>query len=163
MRWTNVQNFDEGGGHVMTTETNKAIVRRFFEDAWNQNKISDLEGYIAADNRHHFGTTIGTHGPNELRAMIKNWRGGLPDFQYHIEDMIAEDDRVVTRVRFTGTHMGTFEVASRTLVPSNLKLDEAEILITRIAGGKIVESWATWDRLSVLEQLGAIAKPTQVS
>jgi predicted ester cyclase len=85
--------------------------------------------------------------------MIKNWLGGLPDFQYHIEDMIAEGDRVVTCVRFTGTHTGTFEVASRTLAPSNQKLNEAEILIMRVADGKIVESWATWNRLSVLEQL----------
>ena len=64
------------------------------------------------------------------------------------------------RDSFTGTQTGTFEVASRTLPPSNEKLDEAEILIMRIANGKIVESWATWDRLSVLEQLGGITKPS---
>jgi predicted ester cyclase len=47
-------------------------------------------------------------------------------------------------------------VASRTLPPSNKRVDEAEIIITRVADGKIVESWSTWDRLSVLGQLGAI-------
>ena len=138
---------------AISIETNKAIVRRFFEEAWNQNKVADLNEYLSANNLHHFGTRTGRRGPNELRKMIKNWLGGLPDFQYHIEDMIAEGDRVVTRVRFTGTHTGTFEVASRTLAPSNRKLNEAEILIMRVADGKIVESWATWNRLSVLEQL----------
>jgi predicted ester cyclase len=47
-------------------------------------------------------------------------------------------------------------VASRTLPLSNKRVDEAEIIITRVADGKIVESWSTWDRLSVLGQLGAI-------
>jgi hypothetical protein len=41
----------------------------------------------------------------------------------------------------------------------NKTFEEAEILIMRLANGKIVESWATWDRLSLLEQLGVIAKP----
>jgi predicted ester cyclase len=49
-----------------------------------------------------------------------------------------------------------FEIMGRTLPPSNAKIDEAEILIFRIANGKIVESWATWDRHSVLQQLGAL-------
>jgi predicted ester cyclase len=88
---------------AISIETNKAIVRRFFEEAWNQNKVADLNEYLSANNLHHFGTRTGRRGPNELRKMIKNWLGGLPDFQYHIEDMIAEGDRVVTRVRFTGT------------------------------------------------------------
>ena len=89
--------------------------------------------------------------------MIKNWRGGLPDYHCLIEDLIAENDLVVTRLKFSGTHTGTFQVASRTLPPSNMRLDEAEIVIMRLQDGKIVESWATWDRLSVLEKLGAIA------
>jgi predicted ester cyclase len=71
--------------------------------------------------------------------------------------MIAEEDRVVTLLRFTGTHTGTpFEVASHTVQPSGRRIDEAEILIMRVANGKVVESWATWDRLSLLQQLGAI-------
>ena len=151
-------NLRQGGGYVTTTEANKAIVRRFFEDAWNQNKVTDLDEYIATDRVHHCGARIAQEGPNELRAVIKNWRGAMPDYRCYIEDMIAEGDRVVTRLRFTGTRTGTFEVASRTLAPSNRSIDEAEILIMRVVGGKIVESWATWDRLSVLEQLDALAK-----
>ena len=143
---------------MTTTEANKAIVRRFFEDAWNQNKVTDLDEYIATDRVHHFGARIAKEGPNELRAVIKNWRGAMPDYRCYIEDMIAEGDRVVTLLRFTGTQTGTFEVASRTLAPSNRSIDEAEILIMRVVGGKIVESWATWDRLSVLERLDALAK-----
>jgi len=145
----------------MTTEANKAIVRRFFEDAWNRSQVSDLEQYIAADRIHHYGARVTREGVDVLRTVIRNWRGAMPDYRCYIEDMIAEGDRVATLLRFTGTQTGPFEVASRKLPPSNAKIDEAEIFIMRLADGKIVESWATWDRLSVLEQLGAIAKPTQ--
>ena len=140
----------------MTVEKNKAIARRFFEDAWNQNKTDELNEYISTDRIHHYGARAAKEGPDELRAAIKNWRGAMPDYQCYIDDMIAEGDRVVTLLRFTGTQTGTFEVAGRTLPPSNANLNESEILIFRIANGKIVESWATWDRLSVLRQLGAI-------
>ena len=140
----------------MTIEENKAIAGRFFEDAWNQNKTDDLAEYIWTDRIHHFGARVAREGPDELRAAIKNWRGAMPDYRCYIGDMIAEGDRVATLLRFTGTQTGTFEVAGRTLAPSNAKLDEAEILIFRMANGKIVESWATWDRLSVLQQLRAI-------
>jgi predicted ester cyclase len=118
----------------MSLEENKAAVRRLFEKAWNENKTSDLEEYISADRVHQFGAKIGKHGPEEFRVMIKNWRGAMPDYRCYIEDMIAEGDRVVTLLRFTGTQTGTFEVASRTLPPGNAKLDEAEILIMRQLG-----------------------------
>jgi predicted ester cyclase len=115
-----------------------------------------LEEYISADRVHHYGARVAREGPNDLRAGIKNWRSAMPDYKCYIEDLIAEGDRVVTLLRFTGTQTGTFEIVGKTLPPSNAKVDEAEILIFRIAEGKIVESWATWDRLSVLRQLGAI-------
>src|SRR6202035_438951 len=60
---------------------------------------------------------------------------------------------------YTRSHTGTFTVAGRTLTPSNRTIDETETIMSRVANGKIVESWATWDRLSLLERLGAIAKP----
>ena len=140
----------------MSIEENKAIARRFFEDAWNKNKTDDLEEYISVDRIHHFGARVAREAPDNFRAMIKNWRGAMPDYKCYIEDLIAEGDRVVILLRFTGTQTGTFEIMGRSLPPSNAKIDEAEILIFRIANGKIVESWATWDRHSVLQQLGAL-------
>jgi len=94
-------------------------------------------------------------GPNEARAIIENWRRGFADFQYHLEDMIAEGDRVVSRVRFTGTHTGNFEIEGRNLSATNSKIEGPEIFIMRVAAGKIVEIWTAWGRLGVLRQLGA--------
>jgi predicted ester cyclase len=140
---------------AMSIEDNKRVVRRFFEEVWNRNDVSKLDEILSSENKHYFGANQGRVGPNEARAIIENWRRGFPDFQYHVEDTIAEGDRVVSRVRFTGTHAGNFEVEGRTLSPTNSKIEGAEIFIMRVAAGKIVESWTIWDRLGVLRQLGA--------
>ncbi len=141
----------------MPIEDDKRVVRRFFEEVWNRNDVSTLDEILSSENKYSFGANLGRVGPNEVRAIIENWRRGFPDFQYHVEDMIAEGDRVVSRVRFTGTHAGNFEIDGRTLSPTNSKIEGAEIFIMRIMSGKIVESWTAWDRLGVLRQLGAEA------
>ena len=82
-----------------------------------------------------------------------------PSYQCQIHEMIAEGNTVAVRITFWGTHTGRFDVASRTLPPTGKKIFDAEILFFHLTDGKITEIWATWDRLSVLEQLGAIPKP----
>ena len=138
----------------MSESDGKAIVRRFFDEAWNQNRVAELEEYISADNIHHGPSEDGPRGPEQIRRVIQRWRTAFPDFQYHIEALVAEDYLVVARVTMIGTHTGVLSFASRTLPPTGKSLRAAEIFIFRIAGGKVVEFWATWDRLSVLTQLG---------
>lgn len=141
----------------MTRDANKAVVRRLMADAWGANKVSELDEYVSADNKHHGGggATI-PFGPDQMRGMIANFRAGMPDFGCQIEQVIGEGDLVVLHARFTGTQTGTFAFAGRSLPPSGRKMDIPETFIARIADGKIVETWATWDRLTLLEQLGAL-------
>ena len=145
----------------MSTEENKAIVRRYFEEAWNQNKGTEVDEYIATKWIHHSGTVTWSHGPEPDGEVRKTWRSGFPDFHYQLEELIAERDLVAVRVTFTGTHTGMFRLGSRTLPPSGQPIREAEMFFFRIADGKIVESWATWDRLNFFQQLGAVSAPEQ--
>jgi len=139
----------------MSIEHSKRVVRTFFEDVWNRNDVPKLDEILSSENKYYFGTNMIRAGPNEARAIIENWRRGFADFQYHLEDMIAEGDRVVSRVRFTGTHTGNFEIEGRNLSATNSKIEGPEIFIMRVAAGKIVEIWTAWGRLGVLRQLGA--------
>ena len=139
----------------MSEADGKAIVRRFFDEAWNQNRVAELNEYISADNIHHGPSEDGPRGPEQIRQVIKRWRTAFPDFRYQIEALIAEDDLVTARVTMIGTHTGILSFASRTLPPTGKLSRTAEIFIFRIAGDKVIEFWATWDRLSALEQLGA--------
>ena len=143
----------------MSTETNKAIVRNCWEDAWNNANMAAVEKAVAADNVHHFGSVPRHFGPGEFRSMIAAWRGAIPDYNCHIEELVAEGDLVVMRLRFTGTHSsGPLMISGRMAPPKHRNFEESEILMFRIRDEKIVDSWATWDRLSFLEQLGAIER-----
>jgi predicted ester cyclase len=72
-----------------------------------------------------------------------------------VEDQIAEGDRVVTRFTSRGTHKARFmgvEATGRELIWTGITIDH-------IVGGKIVESWANWDMLGMLQQLGIVVLP----
>ena len=81
-------------------------------------------------------------------------RQALPDVQYTVEgDIIAAEDKVVTRWAASGLHQG--EVF--TLAPTGKRITWTGITIWRIEAGKIVEAWVSRDTLGILQQLGAIA------
>jgi predicted ester cyclase len=102
----------------MSTEANKEIVRRFFEEAWNQNKVAELKEYVSVDNVTHPGKLTWPFGPEAAAQLMQIWRAGLPDYQCQIHEMIAEGDTVAARITFWGTHTGRFDVASRSLPPT---------------------------------------------
>ena len=83
------------------------------------------------------------------------FRSAFPDFHMAIEDLIAEDDKVVGRFTQTGTHRGEFMGAA----PTGRQVGFTEIAIVRIAGGKVVESWFQPDMLSLYQQLGLVPQP----
>jgi predicted ester cyclase len=147
-------------GGLMSSETNKAAVRRCWEEAWNMGDVTLLDELYSPDSVHHFGAKPARFGPDQRAAMVKAWRIAIPDYHCHIEDLVAEGDLVVMRLRFTGTHSAApLAISGRAATPRNRTFEESELLMFRFRDGKILESWATWDRLSFLEQLGAIDKP----
>src|SRR4051812_37144256 len=108
------------------TDENKTVVRRFFEEAWNNNNLSVADETYSVDNIHYFGGAPGPLGPNQAREQITAWRTAIPDYRFHIEDMVAEGDMVVTRLRFTGTHTSaSLRIAGRTATPQNKTFEEA--------------------------------------
>jgi len=82
-------------------------------------------------------------------------RSAFPDFHITIEDHIGEGDKVVTRCTARGTYKGGLED-----VPSTAAIGEqvmvTEILIHRIASGKVVEGWIEFHQLGLWQQLAAI-------
>ena len=74
----------------------------------------------------------------------------MPDFRTEIQDLIAENDKVVARVLMTGTHTGDFYG-----IPATGKhVEFTGVFIVRIVNGKIVEHWGEEDSYSLLLQLG---------
>ena len=94
----------------MSTEENEAKTRRYFEELWNQRNFDVIEDWIAPSYLGHYSSY-----PQDLRGvqgftdMARDLLGALPDLQMTVEDVIAQDDRVVTRFSARGTHKGELQ------------------------------------------------------
>jgi predicted ester cyclase len=77
----------------------------------------------------------------------------FPDLHHTVEDQIAENDKVVNRVTAWRTHRGYFQG----IAPTSRLITIADIFITRIKEGKVIELWAQFDALGLLQQLGVFS------
>lgn len=132
-------------------EANKALVRAFLKAL----ETGDIPAMVAIR-----GGGGATHGPNgESRVVASNANlaercpmcAALPDRKISIDGMVAEGDLVTVRSTWTGTYTGGYrgmEIAA----PKRVTVRYANTY--RIANGRIVENWASYDRLALAEQLG---------
>src|SRR4051794_11805920 len=120
----------------MSAETDKAIVRRFYDEMFSQENLSVVDELFAADYTNHDvsgppgGWPRGTAGAT---MSVGAYRAGFPDLKFTIDDQVAEDDRVVTRWTARGTNTGSL----MGMPPSGKPATVTGISIERVAGGKI--------------------------
>lgn len=143
----------------MSTEENKALVRRWFLEAWNEGNLALADDVIAPDYDPHPAPTDMNfgRGPAGQKQLIAFYRAAFPDVRMEIEDMVAEGDRVVVRWRGTGTHNGELMGVPPTGKPATV----TGMFINRVVDGKLVEGWTSFDALGMMMQIGAIPMPTQ--
>jgi len=141
----------------MSAEENKMVVRRFFEEAWNQGNLALVDQLVASNSLNHDPANPGFDGAEGMKQLISTYRAAFPDIHFTIEALIAEGDQVVARWIGTGTHNGTLMGMSATGKRANV----TGITINRLAGGKIEESWNNYDTLGMLQQLGVAPMPGQ--
>ncbi len=140
----------------MSTEENKAAVRRFNE-AFN---AGDLDGAMAVFAPNAVVHNSGAPDPLNLEG-FKQFGGvflaAFPGGRLTIEDMIGEEDKVVARVTYRGTHTGDL----MGIPPTGKQVTVSAMTIDYIANGKIVETWRLFDQLAMMQQLGVIPTPGQ--
>jgi steroid delta-isomerase-like uncharacterized protein len=136
------------------SEANKSLVRRWFEEVWNQGREETIDELFAVSGvGYGLGDTeAALRGPAEFKPFVRNLRGGLPDIHMTIEDCIAEGDRVTVRITAEGTHKG----GHLGVAPSGRRVHIEGIVVVRIENGQIVEGWNSWDQLGLLRQIGAL-------
>ena len=136
------------------SEQNKAVVRRWFEEVWNQGREAAIdEMFSAGAVAHGLGDSeLDVRGPAEFKAFAANIRGSIPDTHIGVEDIISEGDRVAVRVILKGTHTGQ----GLGVPPTGRKVSIQGIIIVRIVDGQIVEGWNSYDQLGLLRQIGAL-------
>lgn len=137
------------------SSANRAILRRYFEQAWNNGDLAVLDEIVSPDYLNHNPAVPGLPaGVQGLKIIIGGFRAAFPDLRFTIEDQIAEGDKVVTRWTMLGTHRGEFMGIAAT----NKRVQVAGMQVERVVDGKIVEHWRQSDDLGLLQQLGVVAR-----
>ena len=141
----------------MSPEENKAVVRRFVEEVFNQGNLAAVDQFLAAE--YHDANALPGQEPGRegAKRAFSLYQQVFADLRYTIEEMIAEGDTVVTRVTFRATHRGAF----LGIPPTNRQVSVPAVHITRLVDGKIREHWSLMDDLGLMQQLGVVpAVPT---
>ena len=132
-------------------EENKAKQRRIFEEALNKGDMAVVDELIDINyvSESPQGLVKGTEA---MKQGFANLRTAFPDITFMVEDMIAEEDKVVSCITCKGTHNGDF----MGIAPTGNKMKINGIIITRWVDGKEVEAWEVIDMLGMMQQLEAI-------
>jgi steroid delta-isomerase-like uncharacterized protein len=136
----------------MSTETNKATVRRMFEQVWNEHRLDLVEEFFSEDVILHSAGLPTSSGLETLREATAMGLNAFPDQQLTIEGEIAEGDIVAVRWTATGTHKGEL----MGIPPTGKQFTHAGMTFYRLANAKIVETWFLADSLGQMQQLGVI-------
>jgi ketosteroid isomerase-like protein len=137
---------------MTSLEQNKALVRRFYEEI-DKGNIGILDELVAEDYIDHNpppfpNLPTGREGVKESFRIFQQATPG----SHHIEDQIAEGDKVVTRLTSVGKHEGDLPGAPRT--GNDMKM--TSITIHRIVNGRLVEKWSEKDMVSLLQSIGVM-------
>ncbi len=140
----------------MSAEENKALIRRWIEGL-NQRNLAIHDDIFAPDVVVHVAPGRQTSGAAHKQVMAV-LLAAFPDLRITLEDLIAEGDKVVTRVRCQGTYQGRWQGPGglQEIAPTGQPATFGAMRIYRIAGGKVVEHWGETDFLGLTRQLGVM-------
>ena len=131
----------------------KEFERKFVDEVWNGDNYDFIEETHSKDFVGHWfdpeGDDVELAG---LEAFVRNVHQGFSDFEMSIEFMLAEGDLAVAGVIARGTHDGEF----MGIPPTGNDGSAPGIMVHRFQDGHVVESWAVWDALGRLQQMGII-------
>ena len=140
----------------MSAEMNKAVVRRIYDELWNERRLGVAEEVIAEGGvNYDTGLSPQPFGPEQMKGTVRMVTAGFPDNHHEVEEVIAEGETVAARVTLTGTHEGEF----MGIPPTGRRIEITEIHLYRVEGGKAVEHRVGRDDLGAMRQLGVIPEP----
>ena len=134
---------------------NKALVRRWFEEVWNDGRMEAIDDLM--DPRcvvHGLGPTA-LDGPAGFKPFHASYRDAFPDVKLTIDGIVGEGSIVAARWSGTGTHRGN----GLGLPATGRPVTFTGMTFARVENGKIVEGWNVFDQLNMFQQLGVVTLP----
>jgi predicted ester cyclase len=134
-------------------EANRELYRNFIEDVWNKRRPSAVDQYLAANFvEHNPNLPPGLDGRKKFVAAVQ---AGFSDYRAEIQEIVAQGDRVVARVVWTGTQDGPF--LDRPATGNKVRFATADFF--RIENGRLAEHWDVVDSLPRAIALGLVSPP----
>ncbi len=136
----------------MSTDANKAILKRFWEEIFNEGNASVVDELVAKDYLNHDLIPGEAPGSEGLKQFVFLLRNAFPDLHFTVQKTVAAEDTVVTRWQAMGEHGGEF----MGVPPTGKRVSVTGMAMHRVDNGKVVEAWNNWDGLGMLTQLGVL-------
>jgi steroid delta-isomerase-like uncharacterized protein len=141
----------------MSIEANKALARRFIDEIANRGNLAIADELFAPDFETRDAVVPTAPGPEGVKQVFRAVLAAFPDFHETVEDVLADEDRVMVRWSTRGTHLGPFAG----IAPTGKAVGWRGVFILRVKDGRFVEMWQVHDMLGLLRQLGATVVPPQ--
>jgi predicted ester cyclase len=130
----------------------KEIDRQLLEEPWKGN-IGVIDQFV---DENYVGNDPSLpepmRGKQGFKEFVQMYLSAFPDGSITADDQIAEGDIVATRWTARGTHQGEL----MGIAPTMKQVTVVGLSYTKFKNGKMVESWANWDTLGMLQQIGAV-------
>jgi steroid delta-isomerase-like uncharacterized protein len=138
---------------IMSAENNKTLVSRFHEDVFGKRDLSRINEVIAPDFVQYLpGATEPIRGPEGFGRWVAGLFEAFPDLEVPVEEILSEDERVVTRYLMRGTHQGSL----MDIPPTGKRVEVAGMNVIRLSEGRLIEKRDEYDLFGLLKQLGAL-------
>jgi steroid delta-isomerase-like uncharacterized protein len=131
------------------SETNKALVLRLIDEAQSNGKLEVVDELLADDFVDHTPLPGVPPTRDGVKMLFGYLRSAFPDLQVHVQEQIAEGEKVATRKVFEGTHRGEF----LGVPPTERTISFEVIDILTFRGGKIAEHRVILDQAALQRQL----------
>ena len=131
---------------------NEAVVRRFYDELWNGWRLEVADEIVSS--RLRFRGSLGSihDGRDSFKRYVEGVRAAFPDWHNRIDEMLAVDDRVVTRMTWSGTHRGPFGG----IEPTGVHVEYAGAAFFRLEQGLIEQAWVVGDTQELWRALGLL-------
>ena len=134
------------------SEQNKELVRRAARAMFDEGDLAAADELFHPKYVNHEAADGRPAGPDGARETASWLRATFGNPSYEEHDTIAEEDRVVMRVMFKGTHTG--ELMGMPATGKSFSVQH--IHMYRIEDDKIAEHWACRDDVGLMRQIGVI-------
>jgi predicted ester cyclase len=136
------------------SEANKLLLRRWFEQVWNQKSEAAIDEMFHKQGKSHGFPDADSVllGPEPFKAVHRTFVGAFPDLHVDIEDIVTEGDRVAVRWRVSMTHLGDHLGFAATGKKGTL--DGSSFLIVK--DNQVMEGWNQMDLQGLMQRLQTV-------